>query len=176
MEEIKYRLTEQNYHFLKKFQEYIGNELILFGSIKRYDFLQKYSDIDIAIISDNIENTLVRLKNFLNIDKKKIRKLFQKLPNTNNIIHGYKINYDNIDNDLSLEIILYDEKYREQIINSVNDSINIPFFISYILFIIKLLHYKLNIISNETLKYIKRCIMENYLNQQLHDNLITIKI
>ena len=67
MEDIKERLTEQNYYFLKKFQEYIGNELILFGSIKRFDFLQKYSDIDIAIISDNIENTLVRLKHFLNI-------------------------------------------------------------------------------------------------------------
>ena len=161
MEDIKERLTEQNYYFLKKFQEYIGNELILFGSIKRFDFLQKYSDIDIAIISDNIENTLVRLKHFLNIDKTKIRKLFQKLPNTNNIVHGYKINYDNIDidNNLSLEIMLYDEKYRKQIINSVNDSNNIPFFITYILFIIKLLHYELNIISNETLKYIKRSIM-----------------
>jgi predicted nucleotidyltransferase len=178
MEDIKERLTEQNYYFLKKFQEYIGNELILFGSIKRFDFLQKYSDIDIAIISDNIENTLVRLKHFLNIDKTKIRKLFQKLPNTNNIVHGYKINYDNIDidNNLSLEIMLYDEKYRKQIINSVNDSNNIPFFITYILFIIKLLHYELNIISNETLKYIKRSIMEPYFNQKLHDNLIAIKI
>ena len=176
MEDIKERLTEQNYIFLKKFQEYIGNELILFGSIKRFDFLQKYSDIDIAIISDNIQNTLVRLKNFLNIDKTKIRKLFQKLPNTNNIIHGYKINYDNIDNNLSLEIILYDEKYRQQIINSVNNSNSIPFYITYILLIIKLLHYKLNIISNESLKYIKRCIMEKYFNQQLHDNLIVIKI
>ena len=135
MEDIKERLTEQNYYFLKKFQEYIGNELILFGSIKRFDFLQKYSDIDIAIISDNIENTLVRLKHFLNIDKTKIRKLFQKLPNTNNIVHGYKINYDNIDidNNLSLEIMLYDEKYRKQIINSVNDSNNIPFFIIFCL-------------------------------------------
>lgn len=176
MEEIKYRLTEQNYHFLKKFQEYIGSELIFFGSIKRCDFLQKYSDIDIAIISDNVENTLVKLKNFLNIDTQKIRKIFQKFPNTTNIVHGYKTNYNDINNNLSLEIILYDEKYRTHVINSVNNINNFPFYITYILFIIKILYYKLNMISDELFKYIKKLLMENYLNQQLHDNLIAIKI
>lgn len=176
MEEIKYRLSEQNYHFLKKFQEYIGSELIFFGSIKRCDFLQKYSDIDIAIISDNVENTLVKLKNFLNMDTQKIRKIFQKFPNTINIVHGYKTNYNDINNDLSLEIILYDEKYRTHVINSVNNINNFPFYITYILFIIKILYYKLNMISDKLFKYIKQILMENYLNQQLHDNLIAIKI
>ena len=176
MEAIKERLSEQNYHFLKKFQEYIGSELIFFGSIKRCDFLQKYSDIDIAIISDNVENTLVKLKNFLNIDNQKIRKIFQKFPNTTNIVHGYKTNYNDINNDLSLEIILYDEKYRTHVINSVNNINNFPFYITYILFIIKILYYKLNVISDKLFKYIKQLLMENYLNQKLHDNLIAIKI
>ena len=176
MEAIKERLSEQNYHFLKKFQEYIGSELIFFGSIKRCDFLQKYSDIDIAIISDNVENTLVKLKNFLNIDNQKIRKIFQKFPNTTNIVYGYKTNYNDVNNDLSLEIILYDEKYRTHVINSVNNINNFPFYITYILFIIKILYYKLNVISDKLFKYIKQLLMENYLNQKLHDNLIAIKI
>lgn len=175
MEDIKERLSEKNYHFLKKIQDYIGSELIFFGSIKRIDFLQKYSDVDIAIISDNVENTLVRLKNFLNIDNGKIRKIFQRFSNNNNIVYGYKTNYNDIDNDLSLEIVLYDEKYRKQIINSVNNINNFPFYITYILFIIKLLHYKLNIISNKTLKFFKKKLMSNYLNQK-EDNLIAIKI
>jgi predicted nucleotidyltransferase len=176
MEAIKERLSEQNYHFLKKFQEYIGSELIFFGSIKRCDFLQKYSDIDIAIISDNVENTLVKLKNFLNMDNQKIRKIFQKFPNTTNIVYGYKTNYNDVNNDLSLEIILYDEKYRTHVINSVNNINNFPFYITYILFIIKILYYKLNMISDKLFKYIKQLLMENYLNQKLHDNLIAIKI
>jgi predicted nucleotidyltransferase len=176
MEDIKERLSEQNYYFLKKLQEYIGSELIFFGSIKRCDFLQKYSDIDIAIISDNIENTLVKLQNFLNLPDQKIRKIFQKFPNTTNIVHGYKTNYNDINNNLSLEIILYDEKYRTHVINSVNNINNFPFYITYILFIIKILYYELNMISNKLFKYIKSFLMENYLNQQLHDNLIAIKI
>jgi predicted nucleotidyltransferase len=176
MEDIKERLSEQNYHFLKKFQEYIGSELIFFGSIKRCDFLQKYSDIDIAIISDNVENTLAKLKNFLNMDNQKIRKIFQKFPNTSNIVYGYKTNYNDVNNDLSLEIILYDEKYRTHVINSVNNINNFPFYVTYILFIIKILYYKLNVISDNLFKYIKQLLMENYLNQKLHDNLIAIKI
>jgi predicted nucleotidyltransferase len=176
MEDIKERLSEQNYHFLKKFQEYIGSELIFFGSIKRCDFLQKYSDIDIAIISDNVENTLAKLKNFLNMDNQKIRKIFQKFPNTSNIVYGYKTNYNDVNNDLSLEIILYDEKYRTHVINSVNNINNFPFYVTYILFIIKILYYKLNVISDKLFKYIKQLLMENYLNQKLHDNLIAIKI
>ena len=176
MEDIRNRLTERNYYFLKRFQEYIGTELLFFGSIKRCDFLFNHSDIDIAIISDNVENTLVKLKNFLNIDTQKIRKIFQKFPNTTNIVYGYKTNYNDVNNDLSLEIILYDEKYRTHVINSVNNINNFPFYITYILFIIKILYYKLNMISDELFKYIKKLLMENYLNQQLHDNLIAIKI
>ena len=127
-------------------------------------------------MSDNVENTLVKLKNFLNIDNQKIRKIFQKFPNTTNIVYGYKTNYNDVNNDLSLEIILYDEKYRTHVINSVNNINNFPFYITYILFIIKILYYKLNVISDKLFKYIKQLLMENYLNQKLHDNLIAIKI
>ena len=42
--------------------------------------------------------------------------------------------------------------------------------------IIKLFYYKFNLISNETYKCIKNILMENYLKQDLHDNLIAIEI
>ena len=176
MEEIKSRLTEHNFYFLKKMEEYIENKLIFFGSIKRCDFIQENSDIDIIIISDNIENTLARLKNFLNIGNGKIRKIFQKLPNTPNLVYGYKTNYDDDDNNLSLEIIIYDSKYKESVMKSVNNINEFPFYITYTLLFIKLLYYKSNIISSGTFKYFKNILMENYLNQDLHDNLIAIKI
>ena len=176
MEEIKGRLTEHNFYFLKKMEEYIENKLIFFGSIKRCDYIQENSDIDIVIISDNVKNTISRLKNFLNIDNNKIRRIFQKLPDTSNLVYGYKTNYDDENNNLSLEIIIYDSKYKESIMKSVNNINNFPFYLSYTLLFIKLLYYKSNIISTETYKYIKKLLMENYLNQDLHDNLIAIKI
>ena len=175
MEDIKDRITETNYNFLKNFQEYIGSELIFFGSIKRCDFLEKYSDIDIAIITDNIHHTLMRLKNYLNIDNRKLRKIYQKFQTNNTIIYGYKTNYDDEENNLSLEIVIYDEKYRTQILNSINKINSFPFYITYILLLIKILFYKLNIISKDTFDTLKKFIIKNFLNQQT-DDLIAIKI
>jgi hypothetical protein len=176
MEEIKNKISERNYYFLKKFEEYIGSDLIFFGSIMRYDYNSKSSDIDIAIISDNINSTLIRLKNFLNIDNRKIRKIYQKTPNSKNIITGYKTNYDDYENNLSLEIVLYDKKYRKEILESINKINSFPFYITYTLFIIKLLYYNLNIMPKELFDTIKKIIIRNYLNQELKDNLIAIKI
>jgi predicted nucleotidyltransferase len=181
MEDIKNRITERNYHFLKKFENYIGVKLIFFGSVKRCDYFEENSDIDIAIISDNVQDTLTKIKFFLDLNNSKIRKIFQKFPNNNNdknksIVYGYKTNYNDYCNNLSLEIILYDEKYRNQVMESVNNINNFPFYITYFLILIKLFYYKFNLISSETYKWFKNILMENYLNQDLHDNLIAIEI
>ena len=176
MEDIKDRLGEYKYNFLKKLENYIGTELIFFGSIKRCDYFQENSDIDIAIISDNVQDTLTKIKFFLDLNNSKIRKIFQKFPNDNNIVYGYKTNYEDEDNQLSIEIILYDEKYRKQVMKSLNNINNFPFYITYFLIIIKFFYYKFHLISSETYKWFKNILMENYLNQDLHDNLIAIKI
>ena len=175
MEDIKDRLTERNYFFLKRFQEYIGNELLFFGSIKRCDFLFNHSDIDIAIITDNIEDTVTKLKFFLDIDNGKMRKIVQKFSNDTKIVYGYKTNYDDIDNKLSLEIVIYDEKYKNQVLKSINNINNFPFYISYFLLFIKILYYKLNIIPKEIFNFLKKNTIKRYLNQT-PDNLIAIKI
>jgi len=109
MEDIKNKLGDDKYYFLKNFIYLIGRELIFFGSIKRCDFMIENSDIDIAIISDNIDSTLKKLQSFLNLSNNKIRKTIQKVPTTNTVIYGYKTNYENTEGDmrLSLEIIIY---------------------------------------------------------------------
>jgi len=176
MEDIKDRITERNYNFLKNLEDYIGYKLIFFGSVKRCDYVKNSSDIDIAIITDNVEDTIVKLKFFLDIDNRKIRKIVQKFPKNNDIVNGYKTNYNDYDNDLSIEIIIYDEKYRKHVMESVNNINNFPFYITYFLLVIKFFYYKLNLISSETYKWIKNILMESYLNQELHDNLIALKI
>jgi len=169
MEEIKYRLTEQNYHFLKKFQESIGSELIFFGSIKRCDFLQKYSDIDIAIISDNVENTLAKLKNFLNMDNQKIRKIFQKFkyPDSN-IVNGYKITYKDIDNDIIFDIMVYDEKYRIPVMNNINKINNLPTYMIFLMCILKYLYYTLGLLTKGMFLDVKNFIFTWYFTNKFN--------
>ena len=42
------------------------------------------------------------------------------------------------------ELVIYDEKYREQVLESINNSNSFPFYITYFLLFIKLLYYKSN--------------------------------
>lgn len=176
IEKIKNNLTDYDYQFLTKLQRYIDTELIFFGSIKRCDFFIGKSDIDIAIITDNVESVKKKLQNYLNIGKSKIKKSMQKIPNSNKLVYGYKINYDDEENNLYLEIIIYDEQYRSFIINNIEKTTNLPFYITIIYFILKVLTYSLPILSEDILKYCKNFVMNNYLEQTLSKNLITLKI
>ena len=175
MEEIKEKLDDDKYYFLNNLQNYIGSELIFFGSVKRCDFMKENSDIDIAIISDNIDSTLKKLQNFLNLQDNKLRKIVQKIPNKNAIIYGYKTNYENQCNGLSLEIVIYEEKYRKDIMIHINKINNLPFYILLSLIILKFCYFKLNIISKDFLNYIKKKILNKYLQQDLNENLIALK-
>jgi predicted nucleotidyltransferase len=176
IEKIKNNLTDYDYQFLTNLQRYIDSELIFFGSIKRCDFFIGKSDIDIAIITDNVESVKKKLQNYLNIGKSRIKKSMQKIPNSNKIVYGYKINFDDAKNNLYLEIIIYDEQYRSFIINNIEKTTNLPFYITIIYFILKFLTYYLMILPNDVLKYCKNFVMNNYLEQTLSKNLITLKI
>ena len=175
MEDIKDKIGDEKYHFLKKLEDYIGSKLIFFGSIKRCDFMSENSDVDIAIISDNIDSTLKKLQNYLNLHDNKIRKIIQKIPNKNNIVYGYKTNYDDTCLDLSLEIIIYDSKYRRDIMFHINKINNLPFYILLPLIVLKILYYRLNIISKDLLNFFKVFLLHKHLNQELDENLIALK-
>jgi predicted nucleotidyltransferase len=176
MEDIKEKIGDDKYIFLKKLEDYIGSKLIFFGSIKRCDFIKENSDIDIAIISDNIDSTLKKLQNYLNLHDNKIRKIIQKIPTKNSIIYGYKTNYDNECMELSLEIVIYDEKYKKDIMFNINRINNIPFYVLLPLIVLKILYYKLQIISKDLLNFFKKYILNKYLKQELDENLIALKL
>lgn len=176
MDDIKEKIGENKCYFLQKLENYIENKLIYFGSIKRCDYMPENSDIDIAIITDNINSTLKRLQNFLNLHDNKIRKIVQKIPKKDGVIYGYKTNYDDLDNGLSLEIVIYDKKYEKYIMEHIDVVNNIPIYILLPLIILKILYYKLHIISKENLKYFKAIILHKYLKQELGDNFIALKL
>jgi|688.fasta_scaffold768409_2 predicted nucleotidyltransferase len=171
MEDIKDRLTNYKYNFFTNLQNYLGNELIFYGSIKRYDYFDKSSDIDITVITDNIKSTMSKLKNYLKIDKEKIKKIFQKFKkNENTIITGYKIKYENKEKNLVFDILIYDEMYRKDIMNNINEINNLPKYIVFLLCIIKYLYYTLNLLSHNTFLDIKNFIFNCYFNNMINFN------
>jgi hypothetical protein len=60
-----------------------------------------------------------------------------------------------------MELGLYDEKFKEIIMKDHLKDFELPLYISVILIIIKFLFYKLEIISKETYKRLKRLLMND---------------
>ena len=165
MDDIKDRLGDYKYNYFKNLQNYLDTDLYFYGSIKRPDYFKNASDIDIAIISDNINSILTKLQNYLNIKRSDIKKIYQKFHGkSETIIVGYKIKYQDKEKDFSYDILIYDEKYRKPVIENLNDINNLPSYIVTILIFIKILYYLLGIISKQMYLDLKNCLFYMYFN------------
>lgn len=146
METTKNKLSDYEKDFFTKLQNYIDKPIYFYGSIQRDDYFPQLSDIDIDIFSDNVNSTLFLLQNFLNLKNSEFKKSFYKMDKTNKLIPGYKNKYANENNKLNVEISVYDEKYKEDILEEHRSKFNLPLYITVILIFLKILHYNLGIL------------------------------
>ena len=167
MEELKDKLGEYKYNFLNSLQNYIDDKLIFFGSIKLIDYFKNSSDIDIIIITDNVNSLLSKVQNYLNIKKTDIKKIYQQYSVSNNIVYGYKIKYNDTVSNISFDLLIYDDKFRKDIIKNINDINNLPIYMLIILYILKSLHYNLYLIPKSIYNYLKCYIFYCYFNKSL---------
>jgi hypothetical protein len=171
MEITKNKLTHEQEDFFHRLKNYIEEPIYFYGSVQRSDYLPGKSDLDIDIFSDNEETTIYKLCNFLNLKKTDFKKSVYKIDNK--IIKGYKVKYKDQNIKLKAEISIYNEKYKEIILKEHSQNLEVPFYISILLMILKLLYYKLNLISKETLKRVKRFLMNE--NDELKFIVLDIK-
>lgn len=168
MEDIKDRLGEYRYNYFTNLQNYLDTDLYFYGSIKRYDYFEKGSDIDITVITDNVNSTVSKLKNYLNSKKSDVKKIYQKFyENPNKVVVGYKIKYQDDKNKLNFDILIYDEKYRDIIIENIDAINNLPFYIIILLVILKVIYYNLSLISKELYLRLKSLIFTSYFSKQI---------
>ncbi|MCJ7801527.1 MAG: hypothetical protein MUP82_04115 [Candidatus Marinimicrobia bacterium] len=175
MDEIKDRLGEYKFDFFTKLQHYVGTELLFYGSIKRYDYFPSSSDIDITIITDNVTETITKAHHFLHVKKTDIKKIYQRLPNkstnkSTNVIIGHKLKYNDVDNDVSFDILIYDEKYRQDVIQNIHDINNLPTYMIVILCILKYMYYVFGLISYGMYVYLKNFVFYCYFNGDVYYN------
>ena len=150
MEYTKNKLPIKTQEFLNKMKEYLDTKLYFYGSIQRFDFFPNKSDIDICIFTDNTQTMIHKLASFLHIDKKKIKKILLNIKNKSKkyeIIYCYKTMYKNPKLNLILEITICNEKYKNKMLTNCNEGLNIPFYITIILTILKFAYYYLELFS-----------------------------
>ena len=163
MEDIKDRLGEYKYNFFTNLQNYLETELYFFGSIKRVDYFSNSSDIDIIVITDNVKSMLSKIQSYLNVNKDNTQKIFQQYNvNDKGIITGYKIKYD--ENNIEFDLLIYDDKYRKVVLQNIYDINNLPLYMITILYILKILYYKLHLISRRIYNNLKCHLFACYFN------------
>ncbi len=167
MEDIKNKLGEYRYNYFEGLQNYLEKDLHFYGSIKRYDFFEN-SDIDIIVITDNVKSTLSKLENYLNVKKTDVVKLVQRLySKPNKLIIGYKIKYNDEINNLKFDILVYDEEYRDIMIEHIYDINNLPFYMIFIFIILKVIYYDLCLISSKKYYKLKVWLFTIYWSKQI---------
>lgn len=153
MEKINKRLTDRQKHFFNDLSLYINEPIYFYGSIYRADYIPGKSDIDIDIFTDNESSTIQKLCNFLHIKKSEFRKSLNKIDST--VARGYKAKYKDERNTIEAEISVYNNKYKNLVLEDHNKAKNLPLYISIILLIVKFCYYKLGIISEDVYKKLK---------------------
>lgn len=168
MEDIKDRLGDYRYNYFTNLQKYLDTELYFYGSIKRLDYFQNASDIDVTIITDNVNSILSKLQNYLNVKKSEIKKIYQKFyERSKAIVVGYKIKYEDKKRNFSYDILIYDEKYRHIVMENLDSINNLPTYMIVILVFVKLLYYTFGVISKDMYLYLKNGIFHMYFNKTI---------
>lgn len=161
METTKNEMPPYARAFFNKLSNYLDNKFYFFGSIQRSDYFPKSSDIDTDLFTDNESSTILKLQNFLGVKKYEFRRFVYKLHKTNKLVRGHKVKYLDPDNHFTAEISIYNEKDKEDVLIEHNSKMVLPFYISFLLIILKTLYYNVGIIPNDMYIYLKKKIMNN---------------
>lgn len=164
MNKIKHKLNDTQKEFVYNLSQYINTPLIFYGSILRNDYIPNKSDIDVAIFTDNENSTIYKLTDFLNIKKSDFKKVVYKIKTK--VVHGYKYMYINGNQDIKLEISVYNNKYKKIITNEHSICEQLPYYIGWMLIIIKCLYYHLGFISFDMYRKCKNLLMNSLKDSQ----------
>jgi len=154
------KLPDTFQSFFHEMSFYLQTPLYFYGSfMRKSDYFPGSSDIDIDIFTDNTASMMSILAHFLNVRKNKFKRIVWRLNHNNKIVYGFKIMYRNEEMGLVCEISIYNEKFKEDVLYEHNLKLNLPVYASWMLILLKWIHYTLGWMSRETFIYWKRKIM-----------------
>lgn len=171
METTNNKLSPEYVNFFNKLKASLdGAPIYYYGSVQRYDYYPNSSDVDIAIFSPMEKHTALKIQTLLNISSNKVHPIY-KIIDSHKIAHGYKIQYAN---GIRVEIAIYNDKYKTEILNEFNRKVKLPFHITVLLLILKCQYYDLHIIPRQTYNYLKNMCL-NKLFDGSDSNFVQIK-
>jgi predicted nucleotidyltransferase len=160
METTKNVLPENVKKFFNNLTDVLDTKLLFFGSVQRADYFPGKSDIDVAVFSDNVKSTIYKLQYYLHLNKEEFRRFIWRLnDHKRTLVNGYKVMYKSADGNFASEFSVYNQKYKHLILEEHIKKTDLPFYVTCILILVKILFYKMNVISEKTFGYLKKKIM-----------------
>lgn len=154
-----YKLNENSRILIKNMEQITDHKIYFFGSSRRIDYIDG-CDLDIAMFTDNISSLIPKILSIFNSQNN-----FKKIVHIqkNIVIDGYKINFSDVDKNVYIELVVYDKKFKDIMLEFYKKSINMPFIISIILLCLKYLS-KYGVIAKKTYYKIKVFLINNFCN------------
>ena len=78
------------------------------------------------------------------------------------MVYGHKVQYK--DDHITTEILVFNEKDKHDVIRDHSSKFVLPFYISYLLVILKFIYYKLELISKNLYVKLKRGLLNSVEN------------
>jgi hypothetical protein len=158
MDHINNNIPYYKQCFFNSLKKILNTKIYYHGSVQRYDFFNE-SDIDIDIFSVNELNTINIICDFLNYDINSVKKFIWKLDINGETITGYKLLYYDPKYNYYVDISIFNEKNKINILHDQIASDNLPLYAIGLLVILKFIYYKLQIMSWIIYSYFKKKII-----------------
>jgi hypothetical protein len=157
METTKNNLPSNVKQFFYKLSDYLDTKLLYYGSVQRSDYIPGKSDIDVVIFAENEDSIISKMQHFLHVNKKDFKKILWILDG--NKVDGYKLQYKNPDEKIVAEFTIYNDQFKNAVLKEQMRRLELPFFISIILYIVKLCYYQLHLMSQKTYSSCKNFVL-----------------
>lgn len=155
METTINKMPEYAENFYRRLNNYLDTNVYFYGSIQRADYFPEDSDIDVAIFTDNVDSMINKISTFLKKKKNDFRRFVIKMTSCNKIACGYKFMYVEPEHNFKTEFSVFDEKYKKYLLKEYEIKNNLPMYSIFLLQILKIIYYKLKIISYSWYAYLK---------------------
>jgi predicted nucleotidyltransferase len=164
METTKNKMSNFAENFFKRLSKYLDTKLYFFGSIQRSDYFPESSDIDVDVFTDNENSIMIKIQNFLGIKKNDIKNFYLYTNTSDKLVKGHKLKYVDKENNFQFELCIFNEKYKDIILKDHQFKMEIPFYISFFLIILKTLYYRLEILPKPIYSFFKELFMDYMIN------------
>jgi len=161
METTHNKISPYAKKFFDRLSQYLDTKLYFYGSVQRNDYFPNSSDIDVDIFTDNESSTILQMQNFLKVPRTDFKRIVYRLHRTNELVSGYKIKYKSLKNNFEVEFSIYNERYKTQVLKEHNFKTVLPWYVAYLLYILKFVYYKLFVLPKSTYLFLKNLTLDH---------------